>query len=126
MNDNKISKQNAESFDHVNDRHTSALMESSFKLKAEFTRAAFDMVELKTELEKERDLLHDNTSWLFKKKDLQIDRIIRFYNKVEQITNNYENLFQLLKLQNVILEDSLNGKIMSDEQFRKDFLNLKY
>ena len=73
----------------------------------------------------EKKIKSKNDSYLHYK-DQQIERLIKFYNRIEQIINTYENLFQLLKIQNTILEDALNGKIMKDEEFKKEFLNLNY
>jgi hypothetical protein len=109
---------------------TGSLMEASFQLKCQFTRASSDFVRVKEELELELEKIEQkyrgkNDSFIFKK-DQQIERMIRFYNKTEQIINNYEKLFQLLKIQNIILENAIHGKVMNDNNFAKEFLNLKY
>jgi hypothetical protein len=109
---------------------TASLLEASFKLRCQFTRASTDFALVKDEMEQELTKIETRyqgkQNQYIQKKDQQIERIIKFYNKVEQIINNYDNLFQLLKIQNTILENALNGRIIRDEDFAKEFLNLKY
>ncbi len=107
---------------------TAQLLERNFDLKCQFRRALNDFSLVLEELE--GDMLYltekygDSKKDFVQRKDNQVERLTKFYNKIETIVNTYEILFTHIKIQNIFIEDALNGKIINDETFRDVFLNL--
>jgi hypothetical protein len=127
---------------NLREQTTGNLMEASFQLKCKFTNVSYHFLGLlKGDLEQEHKRLmdnliekHDEGRDLFikideeylQKIDFRINELIKYHNSIDEIINTYDRLFQLLKIQNTIIENALNGRIISDEEFSKEFLNLNY
>ncbi len=128
-NKSSESSRTSKSDDNLISQSTANLLESSLNLKNNFTRASTDFAlvieELEIDLNSIRKKFSENDGFV-KRKDLQIERLVSYYNKVERIINSFDTLFVQLKIQNIIIENALSGKILKDENFRKEFLNLKY
>ena len=108
------------------EKSTSEILEFSLQLKNKFVRISSDFIAVKEELEK--DLLKLKSKGaaieLVNYRDHQIDRLVNFYNECEGIMNQYQNMFQILKIQNIIIEAALDDRVMNDEKFQKKFLGL--
>lgn len=108
---------------------TAALFEASFNLKGRFIRSGHHIIAMKEQMEEELDRLKKKFPEqpdhpVILKIDAQIDALIAFYNQCDEIINDYQQLFRVIKLQNVILESALNGAVINRQEIRKSFLNL--
>ena len=109
---------------------TASLLQASFDLRGRFVRQSHYFIVAKEAMEADLDFLRNKFGEehaSYKKLDLTIENLVKFYNEADRIFNDFDHLFRLLKVQNTILEAALNGAVIRDEKsIRKTFLDLDF
>ncbi len=93
--------------------------------KGEITRATALFLQVIGELDAELIRLKENpklSADFIAQKDAQIDVLVNYQNKADDLLSEYETAIRLLKIQNVILESMLSQQITQSETFSDYFL----